>query len=98
MHGGQNVLSSLLALRGVTRLQSAAIGEARAGVVVPRDTLACCRIKPCARVLVACIQVPIELFTLYMHLSRSSCLLNSISSMQFLLKNVFDVVFVKTHI
>ena len=35
---------------------SAAIGEGRAGVVVPRDTLACRRIKPCARVLVACIR------------------------------------------
>ncbi|KAK2184497.1 hypothetical protein NP493_265g03066 [Ridgeia piscesae] len=41
MHGGRNVLSSLLALRGVTRLQSAANGEVRAGVAVPRDTLAC---------------------------------------------------------
>ena len=56
MHAGRNVLSSLLALRGVTRLQSAAIGEARAGVVVPRDTLACHRIKSYARVLVACIR------------------------------------------
>ena len=41
MHGGRNVLSSRLALRGITRLQSAAIGEVRAGVVMPRDTLAC---------------------------------------------------------
>ena len=56
MHAGRNVLSSLLALRGVTRLQSAAIGEARAGVVVPRDTLVCRRAKPCARVLVAFIR------------------------------------------
>ena len=53
MHGGRNVLSSLLALQGVTRLQSAAIGEGRAGVAVPRDTLACHHVKPCARVLVA---------------------------------------------
>ena len=30
--------------------------EVRAGVAVPRDTLACRRIKPCARVLVACIR------------------------------------------
>ena len=44
MHAGRNVLRSLLALRGVTRLQSAAIGEARAEVALPRDTLACRRI------------------------------------------------------